>query len=419
MCTPSRPLCVMPPRAECRKTHGCMKDNHKECPFSKGKCEYEGGCEETVPGNRKHKSLCQAHSKALIASDTARSLLRKSATNVKDEPTLTWLASDEGKAASADEYNKRKNILKEQHGVGRNRGKGRKVINAKATPRRGVKETSTKKSATKAVKMKKAAQCNKAKRMEVLGAKRGRGRVDTSGDGQSAFVLSEFEARWGATSAHAADADKRHPPPSRFVVDLGAHDGLWRSRSHFLVQHGWGALLVEPHPGSFALLRQTWPLATELHVAASHEAARPADPRPWDPTAGDERAVTIIAHAGVGSRVGYGAVVSRGQWDNTEARLEEDDHRGTIRVYPIQDLLALAHVPTRFAVLSFSVEWERPLRYAEALVGMMEGGWRADFLVLATGGDAAVRHALEDAGYEWLKTMGGDDVYYDGRAATH
>ena len=247
----------------------------------------------------------------------------------------------------------------------------------------------------------------------------GLARVDTSGDGQSAFVLSEFEARWGAASAHAADADKRHPPPSRFVVDLGAHDGLWRSRSHFLVQHGWGALLVEPHPGSFALLRQTWPLATELRVTASHEAARPADPRPWDPTAGDERAVTIIAHAGVGSKVGYGAVVSRGRWDNTEARLEEDDHRGTIPVYPIQDLLALAHVPTRFAVLSFSVEWERPLRYAEALVGMMEGGWRADFLVLATGGDAAVRHALEDAGYEWLKTMGGDDVYYDGRAATH
>ena len=98
-------------KAVCTTTHRCVTGKHKNCPFTTGKCEHEGGCDEKVPGNRKHKSRCEAHSKAMISNDTARSRLTKSAEQIKDGHTLEWLASDEGKAASADEYNKRRSSL--------------------------------------------------------------------------------------------------------------------------------------------------------------------------------------------------------------------------------------------------------------------------------------------------------------------
>lgn len=38
------------------------------------------------------------------------------------------------------------------------------------------------------------------------------------------------------------------------IIDIGAHDGLFKSNSYYLIRHGWNAILIEPNPDSYNML---------------------------------------------------------------------------------------------------------------------------------------------------------------------
>ena len=89
--------------------------------------------------------------------------------------------------------------------------------------------------------------------------------VDTSWDGQSSYVFQALLNRWPnyltydetSTKHFGTSPNDIHPAP--FVVDIGAHDGIWLSNSHSFLQAGFSGLLAEPNPGTFAELHRTWP----------------------------------------------------------------------------------------------------------------------------------------------------------------
>lgn len=44
----------------------------------------------------------------------------------------------------------------------------------------------------------------------------------------------------------------------RYLVDVGAHDGITTSNSRFLIVQGWEAIMIEPLPKVFELLQETY-----------------------------------------------------------------------------------------------------------------------------------------------------------------
>jgi FkbM family methyltransferase len=64
----------------------------------------------------------------------------------------------------------------------------------------------------------------------------------------------------------------KRDPIERFVVDVGANDGLYSSNSYPFIRRGWRGLLIEPHPEAFERARrlhQTNPEVTVLNLACS------------------------------------------------------------------------------------------------------------------------------------------------------
>ena len=90
--------------------------------------------------------------------------------------------------------------------------------------------------------------------------------VDTSWDGQSAWVLQALQDRYptltirnlGATTSIPTQPINGSNLPALYIVDIGAHDGIWLSNSHYFIQAGFSGLLIEPHPQTFKKLKRTW-----------------------------------------------------------------------------------------------------------------------------------------------------------------
>ena len=237
------------------------------------------------------------------------------------------------------------------------------------------------------------------------------GLVDTSWDGQASFVLREIVIR-------PLPADVASPP---VVVDVGAHDGLWQSNSHPLLQSGWSAILFEPHAPTYDALV--------------------ANLAPSFPTT----ARFVQAAAGLQSESSVGRLVERGWLDGTENRVEADStcedaaedpaassdsmeastqlearraieerRRGCVRMLPLPELLASEAIPLRFALLSLDVEWG-PKGTALAVRQMLDAGYRPEFLIIENA--QATRQLLRGAGYEWQLNARYDDVFRLSEAA--
>lgn len=219
------------------------------------------------------------------------------------------------------------------------------------------------------------------------------GPVDTSWDGQAGFVWSELQRQPLATGT------------ASLVVDIGAHNGVWQSNSFLMLQHGWRATLVEPHPQTFReLLRNVG--------------------RKFGGRAKLVRAAVGINGTEVGP--GGGHAITRGWLDGTEnrvmnanctptlivARLAHRRYDGADACVPIlslPDLFSRLRVPRRFGVLSFDVEWS-DVAVAHALRQMLRRGYRPEMLIVEN--SAAARPWLESAyGYKHLLTARYDDVY--------
>ena len=217
--------------------------------------------------------------------------------------------------------------------------------------------------------------------------------VDTSWDGQAGFVWSELKRQPLATGT------------AELVVDIGAHDGVWQSNSFLMLQHGWRAVLVEPHPSTYRQLLR--------NVGRKFGG----------------RAKLVRAAVGLnGTEVGPGGghAVTRGWLDGTENRVLHSNctptiivaraaHRrydgadACVPIHSLPDLLARLHVPRRFGVLSLDIEWSGAA-VAHALRQMLRRGYRPEVLIVENGAEA--RPWLEASyGYKHRLTARYDDVY--------
>lgn len=60
------------------------------------------------------------------------------------------------------------------------------------------------------------------------------------------------------------DYFKNQPPGN--LLDIGANDGRLFSNSLWLIEHGWGGVMVEPAPGAFAKLQENHGNNPKLHL---------------------------------------------------------------------------------------------------------------------------------------------------------
>lgn len=72
--------------------------------------------------------------------------------------------------------------------------------------------------------------------------------VDPQGKASSLLIDVSSHGEWAFLSQHIARTNRKL---DKFIVDIGAYDGLLGSNSFNFFQMGWDGLLVEPHPVSF------------------------------------------------------------------------------------------------------------------------------------------------------------------------
>ena len=222
------------------------------------------------------------------------------------------------------------------------------------------------------------------------------GPVDTSWDGQADFVWKELQRQPLAIGT------------PQLVVDIGAHDGVWQSNSNLMLQHGWRAVLVEPHPSTYRQLLR--------NVGGKF----------------GRRARLVRAAIGInGTEVspGGGRATTRGWLDGTENRVVHANctptrivggwsraaHRrydgadACVPILPLPELLARLRVPRIFGLLSLDVEWS-DVAVSHALRKLLRGGYRPEMLIVENSDKA--RPWLKQAyGYEHMLTARYDAVF--------
>ena len=72
---------------------------------------------------------------------------------------------------------------------------------------------------------------------------------DYSQYGEQSIILAYFEM---------------HPQPPRYCVDAGAFDGVTGSNSRALILQGWGGVVIEPDPRTFARLQSLYEDRTDV-----------------------------------------------------------------------------------------------------------------------------------------------------------
>jgi FkbM family methyltransferase len=123
------------------------------------------------------------------------------------------------------------------------------------------------------------------------------------------------------------------------VVDVGANDGFYSSNSYPFIKRGWRALLIEPHPGAFALARRLHennPAVTALNLACSDRAG--------------ELALNLFEADEGGSHSALSTDEPHPHTDHTVARTV------TVQVATLEALLEQQGVPREFGLLSVDTE---------------------------------------------------------------
>jgi FkbM family methyltransferase len=196
----------------------------------------------------------------------------------------------------------------------------------------------------------------------------GAGATDTSWHGQSSFVL--------------ADAAKRHITPG-FVVDIGAHDGIWQSNSYYFLQLGYPALLVEATPATYAKL-----------VANV-----------------DKYKKTATANAIVSLSDGAPMRLSRMGWfdgtENTFGRCLDKTKGPCTKGVTLPTLLAENNVPKRSFLLSLDIEFDERT-YVRMLESLKPSNYTFDYIVVES---CCNNELMASLGYKFLQKMGYDSVY--------
>ena len=263
-----------------------------------------------------------------------------------------------------------------------------------------------------------------------------RGDVDTSWDGQSRLILDEWmrlstaampsATQRGASSAIAVGGNQVAGPdgatPSAvapYIVDVGAHDGLWLSNSNLFLQHGWGGLLIEPNPA----------MAPQLKGNVAAARARVCQQR-------DDCGVVTVANVGIGPESTRAWLAFRGWWDATESataaagssehamcttaspdgQVTETTGSGAcVDLVPLKTLLVMHHVPRCFGVLSVDTETSSQAVVAE-VVTVVGAGFTPAYLILENAHDTEARVALAAIGYEFVAQLRYDGIYRATRA---
>jgi len=195
----------------------------------------------------------------------------------------------------------------------------------------------------------------------------GTGAIDTSWDGQASFVLK--------------DAAKRHVPRG-FVVDIGAHDGVWQSNSMYFLQHGFPGFLVEAVPETYAKLLTNVKLYPNV----------------------------ITRQAAIGLHDDELVRLVRAGWDDgTENHVLRcaDASESCVKSVTLPTLLARNHLPQRNFLLSIDIEWSKEM-YLQVFDALSRANYTFEFVIVENCHDPARMASL---GYEFLAQFRYDSVY--------
>jgi len=196
----------------------------------------------------------------------------------------------------------------------------------------------------------------------------GTGATDMSWHGQSSFVFN--------------DAAKRNITPG-FVVDIGAHDGIYQSNSNYFLQQGYPGLLVEAMPETYAKL------------VANVGKYKKAQMRNVPVSLQDGKPINLI-------RTGW--------FNGTENRIGSclDDNSGScVKSVSLPKLLAENKVPKRSFLLSLDIEMGAD-EYLSMLESLKDSGRTFDYIVVE---NCQKPEKMASLGYTFLTQMGYDSVY--------
>lgn len=124
----------------------------------------------------------------------------------------------------------------------------------------------------------------------------------------------------------------------RFLVEVGAHDGVSMSTSLPLVQRGWQALLVEPHPAVFERLVFVHGANPDVYCVNG--------------ACGDTSG-TMTLHIGKGDNTMLSSLVID---DNAWTKQVRSGETAEVRVHRLDDLLASRGWPEDYSLLLVDTE---------------------------------------------------------------
>lgn len=179
-----------------------------------------------------------------------------------------------------------------------------------------------------------------------------------------------------------------HPDDARWVVEVGANDGITVANSPYFIRRGWNALLVEPNPATYAKLHARSASNPRIRTAQVACSSTPGTMtlRLFE---GDQTGVLATLHPdAASSRDGSDAV----------------SHEVEVQVERLDTLLGAHGVPQAFAVLSVDTEGHD----LDVLRGLDFARFQPGVIVTETD-DAteAEKHALlQAAGYRLANRVG-------------
>ena len=129
------------------------------------------------------------------------------------------------------------------------------------------------------------------------------------------------------------------PPFPKFIVDVGANDGLRNSNSYPLLAMGWSGILVEPNPRVFARLQERYKSndrVQPLHFACGRQPGK------------------LPLFLGKDGEVGEYATLST--QENEYYRSTRTNHSVEVTVEKLTTLLQRSNCPSEFGILSVDTE---------------------------------------------------------------
>eukprot|EP00698_Gefionella_okellyi_P022309 TRINITY_DN737_c0_g1_i1.p1 TRINITY_DN737_c0_g1~~TRINITY_DN737_c0_g1_i1.p1 ORF type:complete len:302 (+),score=35.71 TRINITY_DN737_c0_g1_i1:1253-2158(+) len=208
------------------------------------------------------------------------------------------------------------------------------------------------------------------------------------------FMLDvSSDGEYGYLAYHIA---RHHPRISKFVLDIGAYDGLLGSNSYNFFQAGWNGLVVEPHPKHFGNLKKN--LARFVNKGQSIGFARVA----------------------MSDYDGEGQLHQFGDAEGMENSLKDvsiatnqalDGQTLAVQIRKVSTLCEEFNVPRKFGVLSIDAEGVGD----KILKSFLDEGYRPTYVIYEwLGMPASSTQPLEKAGYRMLATIGFNQIWMSG-----